>query len=404
LHQPTKPALFALLVLPYAFTASVTVLLMPYLLRKHGASVDQIAGIVAVANLPTIWAFLWSPLADAGPQRRVWIVLAALGAGLAAFAAILNIEASRLMLTSLLLIMNIFGGLLSSACGALLSAMPSQLRGHAAGWYQGANTGGAAVGGALLIWLADRTGLGALALLSLAAMVLPTTAVLCVTERSVAERADSSNPGNFIHDIRAIFLSPRAWIGLVFLLSPVGSSAAGHLISGMGQDYRTTGTVVVWVTGIGGGLAAAAGSLIGGATAARMGRLMAYPVAGALSCLFGLYLGFGGATPVTYAVGYSGYSLAAGFAYAVYTAIVLDIVGGRHHAAASGYALLNSAGNIPIVYMTWLDGLAYRQWGARGTMTMDAAANGLFSVLLLAVALLWRQRWKRDLLETQLHA
>jgi hypothetical protein len=96
-----------------------------------------------------------------------------------------------------------------------------------------------------------------------------------------------------------------------------------------------------------------------------MGRLIAYPVAGALSCLFGLYLGFE-EQPGYVCVGISGYSLAAGFAYAVYTAIVPDIIGGRHHAAASGYGLLNSAGNIPIVYMTWLDGLAYRQWGARG--------------------------------------
>jgi hypothetical protein len=56
LYKPTKPALFAVLVLPYAFVASVTVLLMPYLLRTHGATVDQIAAIVAVANLPTIWS------------------------------------------------------------------------------------------------------------------------------------------------------------------------------------------------------------------------------------------------------------------------------------------------------------------------------------------------------------
>ena len=383
-----------MLVLPYAFTASVTVLLIPYLLRKHGATVDQIGGIVAVANLPMIWAFLWSPLADAGPQRRVWIVVAALGTGLAACAAILNAGKSHATLTALLFLMNAFGGLLSSSCGALLSAMPTELRGHAAGWYQGANTGGAAIGGALLIWLADRVGLGTLALVSLTAMLLPMIAVLRVIEPQAVDNHKTT--GGFLRDIRTMFLSRRAWIGLVFLLSPVGSAAAGHLISGMGQDYNASGTVVVWVTGIGGGLLAATGSLIGGAVADRIGRLFAYPVAGALACLFGLYLGFGGANPVTYALGYAGYSLAAGFAYAVYTAIVLDILSGRRHAAASGYAVLNSAGNLPIAYMTWLDGLAYRQGGARGTMTMDAAANGVFSALLLMVAILTRRWWNRD--------
>jgi membrane protein implicated in regulation of membrane protease activity len=81
----------------------------------------------------------------------------------------------------------------------------------------------------------------------------------------------------------------------------------------------------------------------------------------------------------------------------VYTAIVLDIVGGRQRAAASGYAVLNSAGNLPIAYMTWFDGLAYRRGGVRGTMTMDAAANGVFSVLLLVVALLVRRRWNQSI-------
>ena len=105
--------------LPYAFTISVTVLLMPYLLRKYGISVDQIAKIVVVANLPAIWSFLWSPLADAGLRKRSWVVFSALGAGLAGGAAILNIHGSHVLLTALLFLMNAFGGLLSSACGAL---------------------------------------------------------------------------------------------------------------------------------------------------------------------------------------------------------------------------------------------------------------------------------------------
>src|SRR6185436_10914627 len=109
--------------------------------------------------------------------------------------------------------------------------------------------------------------------------------------------------------------------------------------------------------------------------------------AGGMAAVFGIYLGFAPATPFTYAAGYSGYAVAAGFAYAVFTAMVLDIVEHREHAAASGYAVLNSAGNLPITYMTWLDGVGYRHWGVRGLMTVDAAANGGFGVILLLVAM-----------------
>jgi hypothetical protein len=51
--QPhNAPALFAVLVLPYGFTSGVTTLLAPYLLRKNGVAVDQIATIIAIAILP----------------------------------------------------------------------------------------------------------------------------------------------------------------------------------------------------------------------------------------------------------------------------------------------------------------------------------------------------------------
>jgi hypothetical protein len=113
-----------------------------------------------------------------------------------------------------------------------------------------------------------------------------------------------------------------------------------------------------------------------------------------LSAAFGVYLGFADATPFTYAAGLSGYAIAQGFASAVFTALVLDVVGNRKHAAASAYATLNAAGNVPITYMTWLDGVGYKRWGRPGLMATDAAANGIFGILLLA-AMFAAHHWQR---------
>jgi len=390
---PNAPALFAVLVLPYAFAVSVTVLLMPYLLRKYGMSVDEIAKVVVVASLPWIWSFLWSPLADVGLRRRSWLVFSALGAGLAGGAAILGIHGSHVLLTALLFLMNAFGGLLSSTCGALLTAMPIPLRGRSAGWYQSGNTGGAAIGGGLFIWLADHASLPAIAVVIVAAMLLPMSAVFLLKEPLPVRRPLGPRAAALIQDMKDIFRSRRTWIGLVFLLSPVGSAAIGNLISALGPDYHASGTEVLWVTGIGGGLLSALGCLIGGIVADKIGRMFAYALAGGVAAIFGGYLAFAPATPFTYAVGYSCYAVSAGFAFAVYTATVLDIVGRRKHAAASGYAVLNSAGNLPIAYMTWLDGLGYRHWGARGLMATDAAANGAFGIVLLVVAIFLGRHW-----------
>lgn len=369
---------------------------MPYLLRKYGLPVDQIANIVAVAMMPSIWSFLWSPLADAGLRKRSWVLISTLGASLAAAAALLGVHGSPVLLTALLFLMNAFAGLLSSSCGALLSVMPQHLRGRSAGWYQGGNTGGAAIGGGLVIWLADHASLPAVALSIVAAMLLPGLAAFLIEEPVPVRRALGPQITGLFRDLGDLFRTPRTWLGLVFFLSPVGSAAVGNLISGLGSDYHASSDEVLWVTGVAGGLLAALGCLIGGLVADRMNRMIAYALSGFLAALCGFYLGFSHATPFSYAAGYLTYSLAGGISYAVYTALLLDVIGSRKHAAASSYATLNAASNVPITYMTWLDGVGYKHWQARGLMTTDALANGVGSIVLLLVAAFAGHHWHRD--------
>src|SRR4029077_20908845 len=94
-----------------------------------------------------------------------------------------------------------------------------------------------------------------------------------------------------------------------------------------------------------------------------------------------------------YAAGYTGYALASGVAYAAFTALVLEVLGKRGHAAGTAYSLLVASGNLPITYMTWLDGVGYKYSGARGLMGVDALANGIGAVLLLLFAAYCGHRW-----------
>jgi MFS family permease len=166
-----------------------------------------------------------------------------------------------------------------------------------------------------------------------------------------------------------------------------------NLISGVGQDYHASGNEVAVVTGFAGGMLAAFGCYIGGFVADKMNRMVAYALAGGFAAIFGVWLAFGPANAFTYGAGYSGYSIAAGFAYAVYTALLLDVIGKTKHAAAFAYSTLNASGNASIIYMTWVDGLGYKHWGARGLMATDAVANGGFMVILLLVAAFAGHHW-----------
>jgi hypothetical protein len=72
---------------------------------------------------------------------------------------------------------------------------------------------------------------------------------------------------------------------------------------------------------------------------------------------------------------------------------LLDVVGKRKHAAALAYSSLNASGNASISYMVWLDGLGYKHRGTRGLMATDAAANGVFAIVLFLVAAFAGHHW-----------
>ncbi|MGO8968216.1 MAG: MFS transporter [Myxococcaceae bacterium] len=390
----TAPWLFGVLRMSFGFTAAVAGILVPYLLRQHGTPVDRIAGVVAVAMLPMVWAFLYSPLADTGLRRRSWVLLSSSAAGLAAAAAILGVDGSLAVLTSLLFVSVAAAGLNAAAVGGLLTHVSESARGRASGWSQAGNIGAGAVGGGVLIWLADHAPPWSVALVIFTAILLPSLAALLIEEAAPARRALGPLLRALFHDIREMALSKRTWLGLLFFLSPAGSFAVSNLISGLGPDYHASSNAVVWVVGIGGGVLATLGSFLGGAIADRVNRMAAYALVALFGAVVAAYLALGPATAFTYALGYSAYALASGVSYCLFTALILDVVGQRRQAAATAFSLLNASGNIAITYMLWLDGLGYKHGGAAGLMGMDALANGASALVLLGVAFAASRFWR----------
>jgi len=48
------------------------------------------------------------------------------------------------------------------------------------------------------------------------------------------------------------------------------------------------------------------------------------------------------------------------------------------------YAIINSIGNVPVAYMSWIDGRGYAHWGTRAMPGIDAGLSILGAFLLLA--------------------
>lgn len=369
---------------------------MPFLLRKHGVSVDKIADVVAISAIPNFWYFLWAPVVDTGFLRRTWLLIAASPGAICAWIAILWTGATLVQLTALLFSGNVIVMLMSSANGAVLSTtIDPVLRGRASGWYNAGNLGGTSLGAGAAIWLAPLAPLWLLATASAAMIFLPALAALRIIEQRLPRLHPASLFRAMGRDVWELLRSPVTWVGLAFFLSPVGSAAVQNLISSVGPDYHASDSQVAFVSGLAGGLLSALGCMIGGFLCDRMSRMAAYALAGLFSAVFSMWMALGSATPFTYAGGYIGYSLAAGIAYAAFTALVLEVLGKRRQAAGTAYSLLGSSGNFPISYMTWADGAAYKRWGTRGLMGADSVANGVCAAILLVLAHFVFRRWMR---------
>ncbi len=365
---------------------------------------DRIADVVAIAGIPWVWYFAYSPIVDLGLRRRTWILISAPAAGVLCAIAILLAGGALPLLTTILFVASAIAVLQSTVNGTLLTELDPAVRGRASGWVQAGNLGAGAIGGGVAIWLAGVASIPVLAVCIFLLIVGPAAAALLIQEApQEAQHGDSGSFGASLRatfgplwrDLRGTFLAPRTWFGLIFFLSPVGCGALANLISSMGPDYRATDSEVLWVTGIASGLLSAAGAFAGGYLCDRMNRMVAYAVGGVLTAVFAAYMMLGPHNGFTYGVGYSGYSIANGFSYAVFTALVLEVLGSRRKASGTAYAILLSSGNLPISYMTWLDGVGYKRWGARGLTGVDAITEGGGALLLLLVAWYAKGHWHK---------
>src|SRR5947199_9017546 len=85
-------------------------------------------------------------------------------------------------------------------------------------------------------------------------------------------------------------------------------------------------------------------------------------------------------TPNAFTVGVLTYALACGMAYAAFSAVILLAIG--RGAASTKYAALSSLGNLPVVYMTALDGWVHDKYGTSWMLHFDA----LSGVVCIAIA------------------
>jgi hypothetical protein len=133
------------------------------LLAKAGLTVDRIATLSSIINLPTVAVLILSPLVDVKLRRRTWLAIATFGTAIAACIYFPLIGASHvLLMTGLIFAGGMVTQLVGAAGGGLMVRMLSSSDQSKAGaWNTVGGLGGGALSGAMVLWLAARMALPA---------------------------------------------------------------------------------------------------------------------------------------------------------------------------------------------------------------------------------------------------
>ena len=384
------PAVFLFLMLPFGVMSGYLTVTVVYLLTQAGVSVEQSAALVALSYVPHTWKFLWAPIVDTTLSRKRWYLLSAgvTAVGIYATGAMPADESSLPLLTAVVLISNLAVTFLAMSVESLMAyGAPEDGKGRAGGWFQAGNLGGLGVGGGAGLWLAQHipppwigsAALGATCLFCCAALAF-------IREPPPTPRLEHYREtlASLLKDLWLVARSRRGFLGLLICFLPIGTGAASNLWSAVAGDWNATADTVALATGVFSGIVSAAGCLVGGYVCDRMDRKAAYALYGILQALCAVAMALAPHTESMYVIFTLSYAFIMGFTYAGFSAVVLEAIG--RGAAATKYSLFASLSNMPIGYMTAVDGWAAARWGSGGMLHTEAVIGVVALLVFLAVA------------------
>jgi MFS family permease len=393
--RSAHPVVFLVLYLPYGIPGGYVIVTLAYLFSQAGLSVNQIAALVAVLYVPQTWKVAWAPIVDTTLTLRAWyLIAAAVTAVIMLLAGFVPARAQELWLLDLLVLLL---SVAFSVCGMATESLMAHTtaehqQGRAGGWSQAGSLGGQGLGGGAGLWIAQHAApwiAGAV----LAVTCLACCAALLALPAPPRVRATRHYGAQLLGVGREVWSLARSRAGfLVALLvfMPMGTAAAQNLWSPLARDWHAGAGIVALVTGVLSGVIMAVGCLAGGFVTDLINRKASYALAAVAMALCAIAMALAPRTPTSFIVFTSLYSLLGGWVYAAFTGATLETIG--QGAAATKYNVLACLANIPITYMTLVDGAARTRWGPAGMLYTEALIALIAVLVFSALAVLTRPR------------
>jgi MFS family permease len=388
-HKHARPIVFLFLALPFGIVGGYVTVTFAYLYAKAGISVELIDALVAASLLPGVIKFLWAPLVDTTLTLKKWYVLSAIvtAAGILATGLLPIKESSLPLLTIIVVAANVSVSFLYTAANGLgAHDTPDELKGRMSGYLQAGNLGGSGLGGGAGLWLAQHVSYTWMPATALAiSCLLCCAGLFFVKEHPSTVQAEKvlTTLGNLFKDIWSTLKTRLGVFAMVLCFLPLGTGAAGNLWAAVSSNWNASADTVAFVTGLMSGIITAVGCLVGGWICDRWDRQIAYVIFGLMQAVCCVAMAYSPHTEWMYIFWTSLYAFTLGMAYAGFSAFVFEAIG--KGAAATKYTVYASLSNVPIYYMTVIDGWAHTHYGPTGMLNTEAVFAVLGIVLFIGM-------------------
>jgi MFS transporter, PAT family, beta-lactamase induction signal transducer AmpG len=358
---------------------------LSYLLRQQGIDPGRSGSIIALLALPHATYFFWGPITDFWLRRRTWIMVAAVVAAATLAAAFLQPRLGSHRAVGLMFVGACFGVMVPAACGGMMAALKGERNRRRAGAaYQIGSLAAGAITVFALVSLSAHLSLPALGLVIAAMIILPSLVAFATPAESIV---GSDTFGETLRrmgsEFKATFWRWEAIPYVLLVTAPFCSGALIGLLPGLAPDYGVSGRQVAWINGVGGALLTAAGAYGASLIPVRIRASIAFPVSGLVNAAAAAVLAFGAQRPAVYFTGTVLFLFTIGAGYALFTGVILEFLGGSGKSGSTRYSIMNSFGNLPLVYMSALEGQAYAHWGPRAMPAAETVLGAAGATLLL---------------------
>lgn len=367
------------------------------LFHQQGVSIARSGALISLLAWPTSLYFLWSPITDFFVKRRTWLLIGSIASALLAMVALMQPHLDSHFALTLIFLSGAAGQLVVSSCGGMMGAMQSERAKRLAGsFYQGGSLcfGALAMKSLLDVSSSHPHWLGytAAAMTALPALFV----FLAPRQAEVSHETLDATFTRIGAEVKSTFLRWEAIPYILCMTLPIATGAGVSLLPGVADRYGVSQNAVGWINGLGGGLLMAAGSLSASLVPAKLRATVAYMFLSLLNCAALSILWLGPLRPSTYYMGVAAYVFTVGACYAMFTAVVLEFLGTSGKSGSGRYSVINSLGNIPVLYMLAVDGWGAGRWGPRALAGTECVPTAVASAALLVYFLLHPRRKKED--------